>query len=116
MRAMAVGLFGQAHFLEADLVDHRVDRFQDRGRRAEAGVDRQVAELERQPLPGVGLVFRFAQRRASSRGSSRARVELGRIAALEAVDRLLEVADHEQSPEPSLGFAGAAEKLFDQRA
>ena len=38
-----------------------------------------------------------------------------RIGALEAVDRLLEVADHEQSPVPLLAFARPAEIFRDQR-
>ena len=38
-------------FAIADLVDYRVDDIEDRRRRAEAGVDRQVAELERELRP-----------------------------------------------------------------
>ena len=45
MRPMLVRPVRQAHYRGADLIDYRIDRLEDRRRRAEAGVDRQVAEL-----------------------------------------------------------------------
>ncbi len=97
-----------------ELADHGVDDVEDGLRRTEARRDRQVAELAGALDVGEEVVSARVQRLGPLSERLAGLVEALRIGSLEAVDRLLEVADHEQGAAALLGLGRAAEELLDQ--
>src|SRR5690348_5114522 len=97
---------GQRKGFGPERVDDFVDDVEHRLRRSEARSDREVAEL--------GRILRLGKLARSALEMLPRRPESLRVGALEAVDRLLEVADHEERPAPLLGLARAAEIFLDQ--
>ena len=81
-------------FAVADVRDHRIDDIEHRRRRPEARLDRQIAEFERGARPCI--FARFEQRGRLLANPVPRALEFMRVGALEAEDRLLEVADHEE--------------------
>ena len=61
VRPVAIGTVGQAHRGMPDLGDHGVDDIEYGRCRAEAGVDRQVAKLERAVVAVVGFILGIAK-------------------------------------------------------
>src|SRR4051794_3892074 len=110
MCPMPWGCFAQRHGFGAHRLDDGVDDVEHRLSRAKAGGDRQVEELL-----GSRLVAEQVVAAADCGGpfleGFASLAELARIGALEAVDRLLEVADHEQRPVAAFAFARTAEEL-----
>src|SRR5690349_17634540 len=81
-----------------ELPDHRIDDVEHRLGRPEACGDRKVAEFTRAPSEQIERIVASAQLvRPFSELAARL-LEASWVRALETVDRLLEVADHEQCP------------------
>src|SRR4051794_32073669 len=90
--------------------DDRIDHIEDRLSRAEARGDRQVAKLACALFVGEERVLTVAQRvRALLERLARLAKAL-RIGTLKAINRLLEVADHEQGAKAFFDLAGTAEE------
>src|SRR5206468_8995062 len=81
--------------LRSDRVYRCIDHVQHRLRRAEACRDRKITEFLRPPLVAEQIPIRAESRGTALEHLAR-EAEALRIGTLEAVDRLLEIADHEQ--------------------
>ena len=115
-RAVRIGTVGQPHFGIPDFADHGVDRVEDGGSGAEAGVDRQVAEFAGKARAArIGLILSLDQQLRPGANSVAHAVEFARVGALKTEDRLLEIADHEQRAPALLGLARPGEKLGGER-
>src|SRR3954454_9039306 len=96
MRDMSWRRLAKGQRRGSERCDDRIDDIEDRLRRAEARGDRKVAKLTRPLFVGEERVLALAQRiRALLEGLARF-AEALRIGALEAINRLFEVADHEE--------------------
>src|SRR3954454_13781130 len=114
MRDMSWRRLAKGQRRGSERCDDRIDDVEDRLRRAEARGDREVAKLTRPLFVGEERVLALAEGiRALFERLSRLPKTLG-IGALETIDRLLEISDHEERTEPLFDLAGTAEELFDQ--
>src|SRR4051794_36753520 len=114
VRAVRRWRISQRPRLGSERADHGIDDVEDRLRRAEARRDRKVAEFPRAPPEEVERIRAVRKRIGEALEVLARLLETSRIGALEAIDRLLEVADHEQGPVALLAFARAAEEFLDQ--
>ena len=85
-----------------------------------AGADRKLASIDKSrnssAAPACGILRRTCSRDADcSPNPCPSTLELLRIGALEAKDRLLEVADHEDGPAATLDRSGAGEEFGGER-
>src|SRR6478672_1872859 len=114
MRAMLWRAFRQCQLFVSQSADHGIDDVQHGLCGAKAGGNRQVAKFAR---PAAEEVQRFTGIRKRVRKAFEMLprlLEAARVGPLEPVDRLLEIADHEERPVPFLALAGPAEELVDE--
>ena len=108
MRLMPVRRLGKAHIPVPHVGNHGIDNVQDGGRRPKARLDRQVAEFECGACPG-NLHPTWSKRGRLLPHPGPSILELLWVRALEAENRLLEVADHEDRTAPPLRRARSGE-------
>src|SRR6476469_1119285 len=104
MRAMRRRRVAQSQLSRSDGVDDGIDHIEDRLGRPEARGDRQVSEFTRALLIAEEVIARLKCRCPLLECFLRV-LELSWVRSLEAVDRLLEIADHEQCAASALALA-----------